>query len=330
MPYVLNDTYFLAIINENGKLSGHLSTNSFDDDKNRFNPFTVFGDLMQSVFDSEYNGASDCEPILDDYSFKDSYIQHPFFKDEKLQSYINTYISWHKSGIEGSFTDSFSGARVDINFFIIAFMRIHKCFYSSESISLSEFEFVKAMNQYKFNFEIISGDNKNDSFFGSHYTPDKWQKYQKNNAGKIRFNYTCYSLEETIFAIWHYLIFHGYNKFNQCHHCGNYFSTNTLKQKYCNDNSPYDGYTHLDCEQAVRNIKQKLIRRRKVIYTNLFYNYNNDILYQFLDEYDKMNVIIKERSSVENLKNLENFLDKETVSKRWYTDENKKLSNTVQ
>ena len=74
------------------------------------------------------------------------------------------------------------------------------------------------------------------------------------------YRYICKTFNDVVNAILHYLFEHGY-KFAMCVHCERYFATKALKQRYCRRKTHYTGYEHLDCEQAVRNIHQKLKRQ---------------------------------------------------------------------
>ena len=76
---------------------------------------------------------------------------------------------------------------------------------------------------------------------------------------------------------------------------------------YCDRKSPYVGYTNLKCEQAVRNIKQYFSRIHKRIY-NSFYNYKENELNDYLDDYYIYKEKIDECSSIKNLKEMEKFL----------------------
>lgn len=78
----------------------------------------------------------------------------------------------------------------------------------------------------------------------------------------------CSSLAETIFAIMYFLALGKY-KFSKCNHCEKVFATTTYKQLYCFRKSPYPNYEHLNCNDAVKNIKQKLRRTRRKIAKNL-------------------------------------------------------------
>ena len=356
--------YYLAIVNDGDNMYGYLSDTGFNDDTNRFDPLTVFGELLSTALD--YEEKSPDGWLVENYSFKEAFHIHPFFKNKKYQDEIETYRHKRKTGEVIQYGHSFYGTYIEINGIIVSIARLHECFLSGKSISLSDLELVKAMNKFRFTFEVESkyenpyyrnggtlyddwakkpggldfikgkGHDIDAEFvyygvdFGTHVDTKQVQNYLLNSEKNVlRFSYTCYSLEEALFALWHYLIFHDYTKFNKCHHCGTYFATKTLKQKYCTQNSPYEKYIHLDCKQAVRNIKLKLARRRKVIYTHLNNYYSEDTRRQFERECDLHEDKIKSLSSIENLKAFERTLDKQAVKEKWYTDENKKKARTA-
>lgn len=112
------------------------------------------------------------------------------------------------------------------------------------------------------------------------------------------------------FAIIHYLISHGY-RIKKCNHCHKYFVANSVRSRrkiYCDRNSPYKGFEHLNCEQAVRNILTKLSRKRLSVYKKL---YNIDSIWkpgEFSLECKEYRDNIKKEGSVENLQEYEQFL----------------------
>lgn len=140
------------------------------------------------------------------------------------------------------------------------------------------------------------------------------------DAYEHRYVYTCYSVRDVIFSIFHYLIIHDY-KFSQCEHCERYYATLNLKQRYCKRTSPISDFSHLECEQAVRNMKQKLSRRKKSVYSNLERNHPQK-MHEFDIEYNKYKQKVDMRSSVNNLQALETFLAKENISNNWYSTKN--------
>lgn len=114
--------------------------------------------------------------------------------------------------------------------------------------------------------------------------------------------------------VFHLLYFYTLNKMKlvKCEHCGRWFATSTLKVKYCSRKSVFTGYTHLNCEQAVRNINQELGRNKKRIYNSLtaYYPSNDDTIYSFLDRCAEYRENIKVQASVKNLSAYWDFLKK--------------------
>lgn len=83
------------------------------------------------------------------------------------------------------------------------------------------------------------------------------------------FHYPSIStLSQAIIAILHYYAFTR-QKIARCAHCGKWFSTDNLKEKYCSRRSPFPGYSDYTCKTAVKAIKDGLEKRRKSEYERL-------------------------------------------------------------
>ncbi len=110
----------------------------------------------------------------------------------------------------------------------------------------------------------------------------------------------------------------GY-RIKKCNHCHEYFSVNSVKSRrkiYCDRNSPYEGFEHLNCEQAVRNILTKLKRKYSRIYENFE---NTGTIYRHQDFINECKILkekIKKESSVENLKEYEQYLNTYKLQKQ--------------
>ncbi len=93
-----------------------------------------------------------------------------------------------------------------------------------------------------------------------------------NDGVKIR--YFCENIVQVVFSIVHYCILEGY-QFGKCAHCGKWFARKTKKIEYCSGKSPVilgnKNYTHLNCGDAVKNIRQQLKRMRNQIRKNYDY-----------------------------------------------------------
>ena len=105
-------------------------------------------------------------------------------------------------------------------------------------------------------------------------------------------------------------------KYRRCMHCNTLFATISEKTKYCKQKSPYPNYTHLNCEQAVRNISQQIKRKYKKIYNNLSQNHSEDNmrLIRFTDQFNKFSKEMRKNPTPENIVLLFDVLD----SKLWY------------
>lgn len=118
------------------------------------------------------------------------------------------------------------------------------------------------------------------------------------------------NIKEVIYALLYYYSLNNF-KLVKCEHCGRWFVTSTFKKRFCPRNSLIDGYTHLNCEQAVRNIKQTIKRKKDVIYASMTMyqqNYGNDEVNKFLDDYAQYSDRIKKQQSAQNLLECLNFL----------------------
>lgn len=130
------------------------------------------------------------------------------------------------------------------------------------------------------------------------------------------------------------LYFYAYNdlKLVKCQHCGKWFATTTFKEKYCKRASPVAGYTHLKCEQAVRNIKQQCGRMKNNIETaanNAFNQKNQTESYnQFIPVFNNQCNAYSSTSASELQKYLD-FLKKTKEEKSWlnFFSKNKESEN---
>lgn len=148
-----------------------------------------------------------------------------------------------------------------------------------------------------------------------HYSQFSFDKALQHNLSECSlFFYECYSLSDVVYSILHFLTINKY-KFNKCHHCGQYFATPSNKQIYCPRNSSYRNFEHLSCEQAVRNIFQKIRRKQRKIYRNLSENYHLDNLNNFQRIFEDTFSICKKKPSYINIDKCFDILS----SDKWYT-----------
>lgn len=171
--------------------------------------------------------------------------------------------------------------------------------------------------------------------FSSNESPDKecWQctpllfgfsslsDYLKTPLSSgYAYTYHCKKISDIPFAILHFLLQHDF-KFRRCEHCEKWFATNSLKVKYCSRNSPYPGYEHLKCGEAVDHIMKKIKKRKHSILTYLS-NYYTDAINLFMKEYQAAESILLLKS-VSNLQYLEMLTSKEYLQKYWYIEKYK-------
>jgi hypothetical protein len=124
--------------------------------------------------------------------------------------------------------------------------------------------------------------------------------------------FDCFSLADVVFSIFYFLILNGF-KFSKCLHCENYFATTTYKNKFCNRKSSYKKLESLDCEDAVRYLRQKLRLQQKRITSNISSNHPERLtdFYLARDNYKDF----KKLYSIIDFKKCENFL---YDTNKWY------------
>lgn len=198
---------------------------------------------------------------------------------------------------------------------------------NNEPISFKELDKLKLFFNINLNYSISYKEKSNKIKNDFDYIPLQYgfcnieKVFENNDKKPHKYIYNCNTLTDVIFAILHYLVMNKYTKIRKCNHCGKLYYYNHEKQIYCKRKSPYENYTHLECEQAVRNIKKKLSDRNKSIKSNLdnYYEHNFEAYieqwYKYKDEVDKC-------SSIENLKILEVFTEPSNMKKNFYINTN--------
>lgn len=131
------------------------------------------------------------------------------------------------------------------------------------------------------------------------------------------------TLRNILFSIVHYYIMNDY-KLVKCKHCGKWFATKSLKTEYCERLSPcYDMVVcgkpilrkPLQCEQAVKTIKQRFRDRKDCIYQNFYVNdpEKNNV---FLNECARYSSIVKAAPTVENIAAFHKYLYSDEMPKQ--------------
>lgn len=127
------------------------------------------------------------------------------------------------------------------------------------------------------------------------------------------------SIYDIVYAL---LFYYALNelKLAKCEHCGRWFATESFKRKYCNQKSPVPKYTHLNCEQAVENIRQQCARVRNGIdaKARLTAATSGASFQQwFWSECTSRTDAIKKAASAEKQMEYLDFLEKTNKSKAW-------------
>lgn len=119
---------------------------------------------------------------------------------------------------------------------------------------------------------------------------------------------SIFVVKDIVDVIYSLLYFYAFNHLKQkkCDHCGKWFSTDTLKTKYCSRKSPMEQYSHLKCRRAAEDCRKKLRERETAIYDNwkqnlIKYGDRIDDLRNTCNKYLKI-------LSVENLQALTDYL----------------------
>ncbi len=123
------------------------------------------------------------------------------------------------------------------------------------------------------------------------------------------------TVAQVMIAALYYYAYYGY-KMVRCKHCGKWFATKTLKEQYCKRISPcvndiIKSKKPLNCEQAVRNIRQQQSRQHRQIYSRSYLKAKNQgEIDSFLTESYILKDAVKRSPSVGNCKKYHVFLKK--------------------
>lgn len=209
---------------------------------------------------------------------------------------------------------------------------IKKMISENKEITLKELEKVKLFFDIKINYTIsykekdklykkIGKDIPEFTYKPLQYGFAKVNEiFENDNKIPHKYIYNCSNLTDVLYSILHYLVLHNYTKIRKCNHCERLYYYNHSNQKYCNRKSTYEDYTHLECEQAVRNIKQRLSERNKSIQSHLNNYYGNNIN-KYLECWYELKDKVDLCSSVENLKKLDEFVKPKNIKKNFYIDQ---------
>ena len=184
-------------------------------------------------------------------------------------------------------------------------------------LHLAKKEYLEYMSYNDFSIDFLERfANSKNILFNRILTKRNGQKLDINdNTSDIAYRYESTNIRDIIFSSIHFALENGY-KLSQCSHCGRWFfkdgSRAGSRKKYCDRKSTFNGYEHLPCEQAVRNINQELQRKKKRIYNSMIREHlsTEQFVRDFLDECAVYMTKIKECASVQNLSDYWTFLKK--------------------
>lgn len=206
---------------------------------------------------------------------------------------------------------------------------LRKLIICDNMFSIAQFEMVRSF--YDLSFSVQMADET--PFIGSrtkplkprHFGFSKIEQVLDHKADTTRYYiYHCQAMIDVPFAILHYLLCHEY-KFRSCEHCGKFFATKSLKQKYCTRKSPCKEYKHLRCDIAVDHFMKKIKKRKKSVMTSLSNHYPN-AYNLFLDEYDSYHLTSGGKPmerSWQTLDMLDHITQIEYIREKWYKAEYK-------
>lgn len=196
----------------------------------------------------------------------------------------------------------------------------------------AKFDYIEYLSYNNFSLDFLERfANSKGIHFNRTLTTKSGQRLSvDSDITDIWYVYESQSIEDIIFSSVHFALQNGY-KFAQCQHCGKWFFKSSSRKdsntKYCKRNSPVPDYAHLNCEQAVRNIKQQCTRVKNRIETKIQLAEKGTYSYFIIDFQNQCEVYkdrIKECPTVENLTDYMSFLDKVEKDRGWLNNGNNK------
>lgn len=150
----------------------------------------------------------------------------------------------------------------------------------------NEYEFTNHFNTCDFiwAFTKLTEFLQETDYLNCHNSLQRLESYRMKNDislnctldGNKYVYYDCETMRGLLFSVVHFYVMNGY-KLLRCKHCEKYFATKDRHNLYCDRISPCYNLvaagsavlrSPLNCEQAVRTIRQKFRDRKKSIYNN--------------------------------------------------------------
>lgn len=232
---------FLYISKKNDKMIGKIASG------NEFSTSLVLGDLMYNI---------------------DKQIENSVFAEKVFENIFGISLFEYEN-------DSIK--------YTNAITQLKEMVVDNKYLSMSDFDKIKIYHEITFN--VLISKNHYETIVDKTISSEESFYYLDNNfetffdtqyENEHMYCYNFHSAQDIIFAIMHYLISFDY-KFQKCRHCGKYFATQNLKNKYCERYSPIKRYSHLQCFSAQHSICQHLNSIYKKVYAKHVGNKNLDI-----------------------------------------------------
>lgn len=166
-----------------------------------------------------------------------------------------------------------------------------------------------------YNGDGIVGYNTPVSDYVELKTQDSW------------FDYTCHSTLDMVAAVMHYYMMNNY-KLVSCQHCGRYYATANLKQKYCQRVSPYHNQFSQKtskpelCEATVRRELQYLMQKKNRLLNRVGQSPQGQTLQKeyylpLTDKCAEWVKTVKKYPTPENFDRFSAFLEEKAQKKEW-------------
>lgn len=350
------EKYTIVMSNELDKVRGKIIGTDYECDFDPLTVLCDLKEHILSNEEVErwtFNEEKEVFPIMVNYKrFSADYYLHPFFRDKRVQRRINKYIKFDNQSTYFNEDDKDFHIKLEVNTLFILVDEINEAF-TGKNVNPIDFEMYKTIAELKYNYTVdyyvenpwftdreaileaireskimnpslepIIDKKSSHVFQGLSCTSItnlrelREEYYMKGTP--LQYTYECYSVEEMIYCVWHYLVSNKYKSFIRCDHCGKLVATNNGNKGYCHLMSPYEGYENDNCRVAVEKIRKKLYERKRTIDKRLANSSHSksrtgEIIDNLINDFKLDNADytyeISEKSSVENLRKWDKFLN---------------------